>query len=314
MARAQEFPIILEKMTGRGPRRDVPLREHSNFRIGGPADFFFEAESREDMRAALRAARECGLPAYVIGGGFNLLFDDAGFRGLILRNASRGLALDPDGPRLRAGAGTRLGEVVFFAAEAGLEGIEFLAGIPGSVGGAVYGNAGAFGSCTGDALAEALLLGPEDKEERVPASELGFSYRHSRLKTDRRIVLEAVFGLWPGARETIRSKVDGYLALRAEKHPPLDMAYAGSFFKNPVLPDGTRKPAGELLERVGAKEARVGGAAVYSGHANFLYNAGNATARDVLALAALLKKRVKDAFGIDLEEEIIALPDVSPGP
>lgn len=314
MARAEEFPAILAKTAGRGPLRNAPLRNYSNFRIGGPADYLFEAGSREELRAALRAARECGLPAYVIGGGFNLLFDDAGFRGLILRNASRGLSIDPGDPRVRAESGTPLSDLVGFAADAGLEGIEFLAGIPGSVGGAVYGNVGAFGRSTGEFLAEALLLGPDDAERPTLSDDLGFSYRHSRLKSGREIVLAAVFGLKPGLRAAIRSRIGEYLALRADKHPPRDMAYAGSYFKNPVLPDGTRKPAGQLLERVGAKEARIGGAAVYSGHANFLYNAGGATARDVLALATLLKKRVRDAFGIDLEEEIIALPAVSSTP
>jgi UDP-N-acetylmuramate dehydrogenase len=308
MARADEFPEILTGMTGRSPIRNVPLREYSNFRIGGPADYFFEAGSRDELRAGLQAARECGLSAYVIGGGFNLLFADAGFRGLILRNTARGLSLDPAGPRIRAESGTVLSDLVRFAAESGLEGLEFLAGIPGSVGGAVTGNAGAFGRCTGDFLGEALLLGPENAERRVPSGDLGFSYRHSRLKSGRETVLEAAFDLKPGLPAAIRSKINEHLALRAEKHPPRDMAYAGSYFKNPVLPDGTRKPAGQLLEQVGAKEARVGEAAVYSGHANFLYNAGNATARDVLALAALLKKRVKEAFGIDLEEEVVALP------
>jgi UDP-N-acetylmuramate dehydrogenase len=308
MERAEEFAAALIRETGRPPLRDVPLREHSNFRIGGPADFFFEAAGRGDLRAALRTARAGGVPAYVIGGGFNLLFADAGFRGLILKNRSFGLALDPSGSRLRAESGTPLADLVEFAASAGLEGLEFLAGIPGSVGGAVYGNAGAFGRSLGDVLTEALLLGPGDQEARVAAGTLGFSYRHSLLKTERRTVLEAVFDLRPGRREAIRSKIGEYLALRADKHPPLDMAYAGSFFKNPVLPDGTRKPAGQLLEQVGAKDARVGGAAVYSGHGNFLYNAGDASAKDVLALAAMLKKRVYESFGILLEEEIIALP------
>jgi UDP-N-acetylmuramate dehydrogenase len=308
MARAKEFSEILARMTGRGPLRGVPLRDHSNFRIGGPADYFFEAESRQDLRAALRAARECGVPAYVIGGGFNILFADAGFRGLILRNASRGLSPDPEGPRIRVESGTPLGDLVRSAAGAGLEGIEFLAGIPGSVGGAVCGNAGAFGRCTADALSEVLLLGPDEEERRVPGRDLGFSYRHSRLKTEPRTVLEAVFDLKPGLPASIRSRIDAFLAVRADKHPPRDMAYAGSYFKNPVLPDGTRKPAGQLLDLVGAKDARVGGAAVYSGHANFLYNAGGATARDVLALADALKKRVKDSFGVDLEEEVIVLP------
>lgn len=312
MARKDEFPEILARMTGRGPLRDVPLREHSNFRIGGPADYFFEAGSRDDLRATLKAARECGLAAYVIGGGYNLLFDDAGFRGLILHNVSRGVSLDPSGPRVQAESGTPLGELVRFTAEAGLEGLEFLAGIPGSVGGAVYGNAGAFGRSTGEFIESALLLGPGDEERRVPCGDLGFAYRHSRLKSERRTVLEAVFDLRPGRPASVRSRIDGCLALRAGKHPPRDWACAGSYFKNLVLPDGTRKAAGQLLEQVGAKDARIGGAAVYAGHANFLYNAGNATARDVLALAALLKKRVKEAFGIDLEEEVIALPATGP--
>jgi len=308
MAGENEFSGILAQRVGRGPLRDVPLRDYSNFRIGGPADYFFQAGSRDELRACLSAARECCLPAYVIGGGFNILFDDAGFRGLIVRNASRGLVLDPAGPRIRAESGTPLGELVRFAADAGMEGIEFLAGIPGSVGGAVYGNAGAFGRSTGEFLEDALLLGPGDAEHRASSADLGFAYRHSALKSGRRIILEAVFNLNPGNQAAIRSRVDGCLALRAEKHPPRDMSYAGSFFKNPTLPDGTRKPAGQLLEQVGAKEARIGGAAVYAGHANFIYNAGDATARDVLALASLLKKRVKEAFGIDLEEEVIALP------
>jgi UDP-N-acetylmuramate dehydrogenase len=314
MARADEFPEALTRMAGRRPLRDVPLREYSNFRIGGPADYFFEAESREELKSALGAAGECGLPTYVIGGGFNILFDDAGFRGLILRNASRGVSADSSAPRLRTESGTALGALVEFALRAGLEGIEFLAGIPGSVGGAVYGNAGAFGHCLGDFLAEALLLEPGGSERRAPAADLGLSYRYSRLKTGREVVLEAIFDLGAGSPDVIRARVNECLNLRAQKHPPMDLACAGSYFKNPMLPDGTRTPAGRLLDQVGAKEMRVGGAAVYSGHGNFLYNAGGATARDVLVLATVLKARVRDAFGVDLEEEVIHLPAVPGGP
>jgi len=314
MSTAAEFPDLLARMTGREPRRGVPLRDYSNFRIGGPADYFFEAGTRDELRSALRAARESGLPHYLIGGGCNLLFDDAGFRGLILRNEVRGVALDSSGPRLAAETGTSLRDLVAFAGGAGLEGIEFMAGIPGSVGGAVCGNAGAFGSCIADVLVEALLLGGDDSLRTVTSQDLGFAYRHSRLKTLPEAVLEAVFELRPGSPSAIRARMDGSLDLRAKRHPSRDMAYAGSFFKNPPLPDGTRKPAGQLLEQVGAKEARVGAAAVYSGHANFLYNAGNATARDVLALAALLKKRVKEAFGVDLEEEVVYVPASFSGP
>ncbi len=146
--------------------------------------------------------------------------------------------------RIRAESGTPLGELVRFAADAGMEGIEFLAGIPGSVGGAVYGNAGAFGRSTSEFLDDALLLGPGDAEHRASSADLGFAYRHSALKSGRRTILEAVFNLSPGNQAAIRSRIDGCLALRAEKHPPRDMAYAGSFFKNPTLPDGTRQAAG----------------------------------------------------------------------
>ena len=314
MPRADEFPEILARRTGREPLRNVLLRDCSSFRIGGPADFFFKAESRDELKAALSTARLCGVPSYIIGGGFNILFDDAGFRGLILRNASRGLSIDPSAPRLRAESGTALGALVEFAVNAGLERVEFLAGIPGSVGGAVYGNAGAFGHCLGDSLAEILLLAPGGSERRAPAADLGFSYRHSNLKGGREVVLDAVFDLKPGSADVLRSRVNDCLGLRAQKHPPKDMAYAGSYFKNPVSPDGTRTPAGRLLEQVGAKEARVGGAAVYSGHGNFLYNAGGATAADILALAAMLKARVRDAFGVELEEEVVYLPAAAGSP
>jgi UDP-N-acetylmuramate dehydrogenase len=314
MSTAKGFPDLLTRMTGRGPLRGVPLREYTNFRIGGPADYFFEARSRDELRGALGAAHECGVPPYVIGGGYNLLFDDAGFRGLIVRNAVSGLALDPSGPRVRAESGTLLGELVEFAAGAGLEGMEYLAGIPGSVGGAIYGNAGAFGHCSADVLAEVLLLRKDGSVRIAVPADLGFAYRHSALKSAPEIILQAAFDLRPGSSSAIRSRMGEYLGLRAAKHPPLDTAYAGSYFKNPPLGEGTRRPAGQLLEQVGAKETRVGGAAVYAGHANFLYNTGNATAKDVLALAALLKKRVKEAFGIDLEEEVIHVPAVSSAP
>jgi len=308
-----DFREKFQKYVGKPLLEGILLRDLSNFRIGGPADYFFEARTAVDLRAAVRAARESGLPHYVMGGGFNLLFDDAGFRGLLIKLGLRGIDLLGTGDgRIRAAAGEPIGDIVEFSAARGFEGFEFLAGIPGTVGGAVFGNVGAFGRAIGDFLEEALLLGADGAEFRVGRDFFEFGYRHSKLKARHDLLLEAVFGLKPGNREAIQSKISEYLALREGKHPPPETAYAGSFFKNPVGPDGTKTAAGYLLEQAGARGRRVGGAAVSACHCNFLVNENNATARDVLALAVELKTRVRAKFGIDLEEEVIFLPAAGP--
>ena len=300
--------LIGEKV-GRFPEIGVDLRTLSNFRIGGPADYYLEAATLDELRAVIAASRDAGIRYYVIGGGFNLLFDDAGFRGLIIRNGCRGLEFDPVSIRLTALGGTLLSNLAVFCRDRGLGGLEFLAGIPGTVGGAVYGNAGAFGRSIGELLEEALLLDSRGSERRVLApGDFDFGYRDSRLKRTREIVLSAVFRPIPGEETAVGACMDAYLALRAKRHPDPGMAYAGSFFKNPPGPGGKRLPAGKLLEEVGAKQLTVGGAAVYHGHGNFLYNRGDATAADVRNLAAILKARVKERFGAELEEEVIFLP------
>jgi UDP-N-acetylmuramate dehydrogenase len=309
MDRRSGFIDQVRRIAGRPPLENVPLKDHSNFRIGGPADYFFEARSAADLSSAARAARDFGIPFYVVGGGFNLLFDDDGYRGLILKNAVRATPTPDASGGIRVSAGTGLDTLVEFATAHGLEGLEFLAGIPGTVGGAVFGNAGAFGQCLGTFLNKAAVLTTAGEESILSQEDFGFAYRHSMLKHHPHIVLEAEFALRPGRPDEIRTRIAENLALRAGKHPPRDTAYAGSYFKNPPpLPDGTKRPAGRLLEQVGARGLVKGGAAVYAGHCNFLINARQATARDVLALAADLKKRVRDRFGVELEEEVIFLP------
>ncbi|MDP2916175.1 MAG: UDP-N-acetylmuramate dehydrogenase [Candidatus Aminicenantes bacterium] len=308
-----EFAQTFLQTVGRPLKENVDLRGFSNFKIGGPADFFFEAETAAELKAAVRAARDVEVPFTIIGGGFNILFDDAGFRGLILKNSAKGLALADPGLRVKAASGTSTGELVDYALANGLEGLEFLAGIPGTVGGAVFGNAGAFGQCLGDFLEEALLLTRRGGEMRVSKDHFQFGYRHSKLKLVHDILMEATFRLRPGDRGKIRTKIAENLAVRAKKHPPQDTAYAGSFFKNPPLIDGAKTAAGYLLEQVGARDLKVGGAVVYPGHCNLLINADRATARDVLALAAELKERVRARFGIVLEEEVIFLPSTVSG-
>jgi len=300
---------LIENEVGRAPDTGVALKKISNFKIGGPADFLFTAESPDELRKVVAVARASGIRYYVIGGGFNLLFDDAGFRGLIIRNACRGLEFDPDSSRVTALGGTPLSDLTDLCRARGLGGLEFLAGIPGTVGGAVYGNAGAFGHSIGENLEEALLLDSSGRERRgFPPADFEFGYRDSRLKRTGEIVLSAVFRTVSSESSAVSACMDSYLTLRAERHPSRETAYAGSYFKNPLGPDGKRAAAGKLLEQVGAKTLTCGGAAVFQGHGNFLYNRGWATASDVRTLADLLKKRVKDRFGVELEEEVIFLP------
>jgi UDP-N-acetylmuramate dehydrogenase len=304
----EPFPELFREAVGEPLRENVRLRDFSSFRIGGPADYFFCPASPGQLKASLDLARRHSLPWYIIGGGYNLLFADEGFRGLILRNGLKGVKRE-GGPReIEVSSGTDLGELVRLAKDAGLSGLEFLSGIPGSVGGAVCGNAGAFGQSVGDFLKEAVLLSAEGEERTASRDYFEFQYRHSCLKKDRNVLISAVFELEPGDRIKTESLVEDYLQRRKAKHPPWSTACAGSYFKNPVMPDGTKVAAGYLLEQVGAKSLRVGEAAVYSGHANFIINLGGARSCDVRELARLLKERVKEQFGVELEEEVIYLP------
>lgn len=288
-------------------RRSVSLRLYSNFKIGGRADFFFAARSPEELQSSIRFAHSSNLPYYVIGSGTNILFDDEGFRGLIIKSEVQGMDRLKEG-RIEALSGTVLSDLVEFTAAEGLRGLEFAAGIPGTVGGAIFGNAGAFGRCIGDVLEEATLLDKQGREFLVDNKHFEFSYRHSLLKWRHSTLLRAVFRLKKGDKEKIRAEIEENLRKRAARHPSSKTACAGSYFKNPVLADGTKAAAGYLLDKAGAKGLKVGDAAVFPGHANFIINLGRAEAKDVLLLAQELKSRVKKEFGVELEEEVIYLP------
>jgi UDP-N-acetylmuramate dehydrogenase len=294
---------------GKVPARDVPLKEMSSFRIGGPADLFFEATTGEELAASIGFARRTRVSWYVIGGGNNILFADEGFRGLIVRNRTLGLTSGTEPGEIALLSGTPLSRLLQQALDGGLEGLDFLAGIPGTVGGALYGNAGAFGRAMSDIFLRATLLGDDGTELPVTPEDMAFGYRHSALKARPAVVLSAVLRAVPGDPEQVRKAVRDNLECRRERQPAWGTPCAGSYFKNPVLADGRKVPAGRLLEEAGAKELRVGDAAVFAGHANFLINLGAARAADVLALAAELKKRVKEGSGIRLEEEVIYLPE-----
>jgi len=302
-----EFSEVFAAGLGTSLKRGVLLSEHSSFRIGGPADYFFEARSAEELLTAVRLARREGQRFFIIGGGTNILFDDAGYRGLIVKNGARGLAWVESENSLEALSGTRLAEVVDLAADRGLTGFEFLAGIPGTVGGAVFGNAGAFGQSIGQRLREAVLLDRDDREVRVGADYFGFSYRRSSLRQERVVLVKAWFRLQAGQKEKIRAEMDCTLEQRKARQPAWPTACAGCYFKNPVKPDGSRISAGKLLEEAGAREMSRGGASVAATHCNFIINRGGAKAADVLGLAEELKRKVRGKFGLELEEEVIRL-------
>lgn len=302
-----DFSELFLEAVGKPLRLFEPLDHHSNFRVGGRADYFFEATSFEELRASILVSREKSLPRYVIGGGNNLLFDDDGYRGLIIKNKASGLRLREGKREIKMFSGTLLADALQFSAKEGLSGFEFLAGIPGTIGGAVYGNAGAFGESIGNLLKEAILLNEKGEKVRVKRDYFEFEYRHSALKRKHDILLEAVFELGEGEPEKINSLIEDRLEARRRRHPPQGTFYAGSYFKNPVLPGGEKVPAAIFLEKVGAKKMSMGQAVVYPGHANFIINQGGASARDILRLAQELKLKVKEKFGVELEEEVIYL-------
>jgi UDP-N-acetylmuramate dehydrogenase len=286
----------------------VSLRGYSNFKIGGTADFFFEAASDREFVNAVLYVRDTSVPYYIIGGGYNILFDDNGFRGLIIKNGVKGIKKREGTAEVEAFAGVNLEDLLRFCAVQGLGGLEFMAGIPGTLGGAVFGNAGAFEQSIGDVLKEALLLDSQGKQVQVGRDYFEFRYRHSLLKEKHDVLLSAVFELREEEGKTIKALIDRNLEKRGKKHPPHDLPCAGSYFKNPVIPGGKRVPAAYFLEKVGAKTLKVGGASVYSGHSNFIINQENASAQDVVRLAQELKRRVKETFDVELEEEVIFLP------
>lgn len=309
-----DFPEIFLDKVGKPLGQSISLQDYSNFKIGGRADYFFEATSTTELVESISIACEQAIPSYIIGGGYNLLFDDDGFRGLIIKNRVEGIKQKRKRVEIEIFSGTPLSDVLKFSMEEGLTGFEFLAGIPGTMGGAVHGNAGAFGHSIGEFLKEAEILDERCQRIKVKRDYFGFVYRYSLLKEKQSVFLAATFELQEGEREKIKALIRDNLEKRKEKHPPLDVACAGSFFKNPIFPGGKRVPAAYLLDKVGVKKLAVGGAAVYSGQANFIINKGDASARDVLQLAAELKQRVKKEYGIDLEEEVIFLPASPPLP
>jgi UDP-N-acetylmuramate dehydrogenase len=296
--------------------RDEPLSAHTRFAIGGPADLYAETESVESFIQALAAARASGRDYMVMGGGTNLIVSDAGFRGIMLRFAARRILAAGD--RVHCDAGAVLQDLVDFSINHGLQGLETLAGIPGSVGAAVYGNAGAYGHSIAERVRRVRFFDGECVRV-FDNAECEFHYRESAFKRHKEwIVFSAELRLTPADARALRTTADDIVKVRNEKFP-VTMKCAGSIFKNFLLAElppaaaaavpGTvvregKVPAAYFLEQAGAKGMSRGDIHVAGYHANLIYNAGAGTAADLRALIAELKARVRRQFSVELEEEV----------
>lgn len=296
--------------------RQVPLAPLTRFGIGGVADAYFETEDETEFVEALREAQASGERFVVLGGGTNLIVSDAGFRGLVLRYT--GAAICSEGLTVTAQSGAELQALVDYTVDRGLKGLETLAGIPGWVGAAIYGNAGAYGHSISECVASVRFCAGGLVRE-VSAAECEFAYRESIFKRRKDwIILSARFVMQPADAAALRATADSILRVRHEKFPPT-MKCAGSVFKNllaadlppevldrvpsSVIREG-KVPAAYFLEQAGAKGLSRGALRVAPYHANLIYNEGGGTARDLRALIADLKALVRERFGIELEEEV----------
>ena len=303
-----DAPTIVR--SGAVVKRGAPIAPYTTFGIGGPADVLIEVYMEQALQRVVAEALADGVRWLLIGGGSNLLVGDTGYRGAVIVNKIDHVRVA--GNRIVAGAGADLGEVVEAARRNSLSGLEFAIDIPGTVGGAIRGNAGAFGRAMADVATRIRLLEGATLIDRAPA-DLGFAYRHSNLKTNTNIVVETEYTLRPGDRAEMDRIMGQHAAQRARRHEK-GLHTAGCFFKNPVLPDGSKIAAGQLLESAGAKEIRAGSAGVHAFHANYIVNKGGATASEVLHVAREMKRRVEEANGITLEEEVmIVIEDPAAG-
>lgn len=285
----------------------MPLNRYTSFHIGGPAAFFAEATAADSIAALLKTATRLNIPVLILGGGTNLLIDDRGFDGLVIRLALNKLSIDPELRTVKAGAGVATATLVEQTVLAGLGGMAFAAGLPGAVGGALAGNAGCFGKCLGDILAKATIVSRNGEIAIVSDPNwFQFEYRCSRLLREGGVLTEATFVLDPADKAALRLEADANISLRRSKHPLPGAFTAGSFFKNlPPKNEGEHRiAAGLLLDQVGAREMFVGDAAVFERHANIVVNKGTASSSDVSALTEAMRLRVYERFNVQLEPEV----------
>jgi UDP-N-acetylmuramate dehydrogenase len=289
-------------------QRDAPLAPLTTFKVGGRADWLVQVRTRDEILRALAGARAMQLPVTVLGGGSNVLVSDAGLRGLVIR-VHGGDVTRLDDAHIRAEGGVTINGLVRWTISHGVAGLEAWAGTPGTVGGAIYGNAHFRGRLISELVSRVTLVNLDGQVNDVPVAEMEFGYDYSRLHRTREIVLSADFLAGDGESDALRATARESLAFR-KRTQPLESASAGCIFQNPDpardrVPEGIPWSAGALVDRAGLKDARTGRARVSSTHANFIVNEGGATAREVRDLVERCKRDVRSRFGVQLREEIV---------
>jgi len=277
---------------------DENMKHHTTFRVGGKADYFVMPKSIEQVQGVINLCKKENLPYYILGNGSNLLVGDKGYRGVIIQIYREMNEITVDGDKIRAQAGALLSKVGSVACETGLAGFEFAAGIPGTVGGAVVMNAGAYGGEMRDIIVSATVVTETGEVLKLTNEELDFGYRTSIVAKKNYIVLEAEYQLQRGDKADIRAKMDEFKVQRVTKQP-LEYPSAGSTFKRP---EGYF--AGKLIQDAGLRGFKVGGAQVSEKHCGFVINSGDATAADIVELMNQVSEKVFQEFGVTLEPEV----------
>lgn len=294
----QQLLDTLEQIAGKeNIHPNEPMSRHTTFRVGGPADVLVTPEA-EKLAAVTGACREAGEPYYIVGNGSNLLVGDGGIRGVVILTRDGMDEISADGVRITAGAGALLSRTASLAASHALTGMEFAAGIPGTIGGAVVMNAGAYGGEIKDVIVAAEVLAKDGRIITLTKDELKLGYRTSIIASEGYVVLGAWFKLRRGDREQIKQRMKELAGLRKDKQP-LEYPSAGSTFKRP---EGYY--AGKLISDAGLKGYRIGGAMVSDKHAGFVINVKDATAADFIALTDAVRDKVYDMYGVRLELEV----------
>jgi UDP-N-acetylmuramate dehydrogenase len=275
-----------------------PMAEHTSFKIGGPADVFVKPRNIDGLVNIVNTCAEKGIPLFIMGNGTNLLVRDKGIRGVVMQIADNIGRYEIDGETIAAEAGISISRLARVAMEHGLSGLEFAEGIPGTLGGAVTMNAGAYGGEMSMIVEDSEYLSPGGSVVTVGKQQHRFGKRTSFIQTDGGVVLRTRLKLKKGDKEQIKAKMDEFRASRQKKQP-LDLPSAGSIFKRP---EGYF--AGKLIQDCGLRGFRIGGAEVSGLHCGFIVNRGNASAEDVLKLIEHIRKKVYDKFGVELQTEV----------
>lgn len=297
----QELSLTIDK---KQILQNEPMKKHTTFKIGGNADIMVKAKTKEEIIFTYNYAKQKNIPFYIIGKASNLLVKDNGKRGIVIKNICDDIKIlkkENDYVEIEVSSGTPLVKLANFALENSLEGLEFSFGIPGTVGGAVRMNAGAYGGEMKDCVIQSLVLDKEGKEKILDFQEHNFTYRNSSISNNNYIVLSTKIKLKKGNKEEIKNKMDTNMKARLEKQP-YDMPSAGSVFKR-----GNGFITAAIIDEAGLKGKKVGGAVVSEKHAGFIVNTGNATAKDVIDLIEIIKATVREKFSEELETEVIVV-------